>query len=112
MEEHSMAMQRRPPQPTYAEQVATARANLERHITEMLAERHRALESGIDPETELDARVNRTFTEKALRQTWREYLADRGQPLADELAALNTDSTETIDARSAHRSEPTRVQTA
>ncbi|MGH2530662.1 MAG: hypothetical protein ACRDJW_00020 [Thermomicrobiales bacterium] len=72
-----MVTKRQPqPEPTYDEQVAIARANLDRHIAEVQAERQRALAAGIDPEAELDAWVRRNFSREALEETYREYLAN------------------------------------
>ncbi|MGH2562619.1 MAG: hypothetical protein ACRDJH_26470 [Thermomicrobiales bacterium] len=62
---------------TYDEQVAIARANLERHIAEVQAERQRVLDAGIDPEAELDAWVRHNFSREALEATYREFLASR-----------------------------------
>lgn len=88
-----------PPELTYEEQVAIARANLDRHIAEMQAERERTVAQGIDPETAADAWLREHFTAEALLETWREHLASRGKRLADDLEALWQELGDETDAR-------------
>jgi hypothetical protein len=90
-----------PPELTHEEQVAIARANLERHIAEVQAERERVLAAGIDPEAELDAWVRRNFTPEALQETYREYLANPSGFLWDDEweSKANEDADDSVDGR-------------
>ncbi|MGH2558350.1 MAG: hypothetical protein ACRDJH_04730 [Thermomicrobiales bacterium] len=83
-------------EPTYEEQVAIARANLDRHSAEVKAESARALAQGIDPEAELDAWVQRNFSAKALQETYEEYVANSSGWLWDE-SRSGQDDVDTFD---------------
>lgn len=65
-----------PPELTYDEQVAIARANLDRHIAEVQAERDRLLDQGIDPEEEWKRFVRETFDRESLIDAYRAYIAN------------------------------------
>ncbi len=70
---------------SYEEQVAIARANLERHAAEaeIAIERFEA-EHG-DPAEALDTFVRETFDHDTLLAVWREWRAERGKPDLDDL---------------------------
>ncbi|MGH2559126.1 MAG: hypothetical protein ACRDJH_08680 [Thermomicrobiales bacterium] len=65
---------------TYEEQVAIARANLERHIAEVnrVADEWEA-ERG-DPAVALDEYVREHFDRDALLEVWQEWRRERGKP--------------------------------
>lgn len=70
---------------SYEEQVAIARANLERHTNELRREIDQYVAAGGDPAADLDAFVRETFDYDTLLAVWREWRAERGKPDLDEL---------------------------
>ena len=62
-----------PPELSYDEQVAIARANLDRDIADFLAKRARLRESGVDVEAEFEAWLREAFTWEALCQAYQEF---------------------------------------
>ncbi|MGH2562617.1 MAG: hypothetical protein ACRDJH_26460 [Thermomicrobiales bacterium] len=74
-------------EPTYEEQVAIARANLDRHIAEARAAREQLLAQGIDPEAEWIRFVRETFDRESLIETYRAYLANPHDWLEQDIDA-------------------------
>lgn len=77
-----MVAERRPEQNgSYEEQVAIARANLERHVEEAQRRREAWQAEHGDPAEALDALVREMFPDpEPLLTAWREWRAERGKP--------------------------------
>ncbi|MBA2276160.1 MAG: hypothetical protein H0W06_00225 [Chloroflexia bacterium] len=69
---------------SYEEQVAIARANLERHTNELRREIDQYVAAGGDPAADLNDFVRKTFEPDGLLQSLREWRAERGKPDLDE----------------------------
>ncbi len=77
--------------PTYEEQVAIARANLDRDIAENRRKAAAFREHYGDPDEAVAAFVRETFDQEALMAEWLAWRAERGKPDL-EVDMLTTDA--------------------